>query len=301
MMSVALLLLILSSPLDRVTPTGPRVAVVDELVLTPALERAKSRAAIDQAVTAAIDDRGWQAVVVPTDCHDLACTSAVAKAANTPYAVVLSGRFVPSETYAADVGVALWRDGAAVSSRGEADEEADAQREGGDLRKFLRCGPPSGACTAQLLTSKLQRYVGTLIEEEISAIRARQAASIAAATQPRAPAPPVLVPPPPQSTPAEGGGRNRVLGWSLTGLGAALGAGAIGLWAFNRTGLDCHDVAGDSSGCRRFRSTGTAAAVTGAAAVAAAGVGLAILFLDRGPAHVALSMGSSSLSLGGRF
>jgi hypothetical protein len=274
--------------------------VVDTLVLTPALERAQSRAAIEQAVTTVISAKGWQPVVVPTLCHDLACTSAAAMAAHTPYAVVLSARFVPNETYAADVGVALWRDGAAVSSRGEADEEADAQKTGDDLRRFLRCGPPGGACTAQLLTSKLQRYVGRLIEDESSAIRVRQTASIADATQPRASAP-LALPPPPQSILAEEGGGNRFLGWTLVGAAAALGAGAIGLWAFNHTGLDCHDVAGDGSGCRQFRSTGTAAALTGTAAVAVAGLGVAILCLDRGPAHVALSVGSSSLGLGGHF
>ena len=58
--------------------------------------------------------------------------------------------------------------------RTEADEEAELQKSGG---LFLPCGPPDGACTPDLLTTKLEQYAGRLLDGENAAITARAAAT----------------------------------------------------------------------------------------------------------------------------
>ena len=81
---------------------------------------------------------------------------------------------------------------------------------------------PDGACTPELLTTKLEQYAGRLLDNENAAIKARAAA--AAVTTAPAIATPVAPSIPPSSV--EQGRRKRILGWSLIGAGALAGAGA---------------------------------------------------------------------------
>jgi hypothetical protein len=284
--------------------------LIDAVVLTPALEKANARLGIEQAVTAVVRQAGWEPVSVTTDCKDLACAGAAATAAKAPYSIVLTGRFVKQETYVADIGVSLSRDGTAVASRSEADEEASARRTGAT---FVACGPPSGVCTTKLLIAKLQQYTKALLEDENVAIRVRRRVA-AAAPPPGLAAPAAPSPPPPAGVsvtpspaPASPGPapdrsrRSRVLGWSFVIGGAVLVGGGVALWALDDKSTDCHSVAGDPDNCRARLQTRPAAIVTGLAGVAAAGVGVAVLRWGKGEGQVALSVRGNGLSVGGKF
>ena len=284
----------LSSAIARAAEPAPRVVLLDALVLPAALEQTNLRSKAEQAVAEAARAHGWEPVSIATECHDLGCAGAVARAAKSLYVLILIGRFVANDTYATDVGVSLWRDGAVIASRTEADE--DAERAKTSTGVVLRGGPPDGACTPQLLTTKLEQYGVRLLDDESAAIRARAAApALRTAPPPASPAPALPALPPDEGRPG------RVWGWSLLGAGAVLAGGAITLWAFNGSNVHCGAVAGDADDCRFERRTATATIISGAAALAAVAGGVVLLSLDRGPAHVALAVHPSGLTLGGQF
>jgi len=287
------LVFLLVSSVARAGEPATRVVVLDALVLPASLEKAKVRARVEQGVAETVRAHGWEPVSIATDCRDLGCAGAVARAAKTLYVLILVGRYSANDTYATDVGVSLWRDGNVIASRSETDEEAEHDKSATGV--VLRCGPPDGACTPQLLTSKLEQYAAKLLEDENAAARAR---AMPAAALPAAPPPVAPVAPP--AAPVENGG-GRILGWSLVGAGVLLGGGALALWAANGSQTHCNATTGDADGCRFERRTGTAAVVTGLAAVAAAAAGVVILLVDRGPSRLALSVHPSGVSLEGRF
>ena len=284
-------------PASGTVAYASRVVLLDALVLTPALERSNSRLGIEQAVMAVVRGRGWEPVSVTTDCKDLGCAAAVAASAKAMYVLILSGRFVPDETYAADVGASLWRDGSVVASRTETDEEADAEKTPAGMETFFRCGPPSGACTTKILTVKLQQYATKLIGDE-DAARARRAAEAgppaAAALAAHAPASPTPIVPSPLEAKS---GTSKVVGWSLVGAGALMLAGGGVLWAANNSDTDCHGVAG----CRREWRTHGAAIATGVAGILAIGGGVALLVINRESSSLALYMQPTGVVLGGIF
>jgi len=287
------LVFLLVSSVARAGEPATQVVVLDALVLPPSLEKAKVRARVEQGVAETVRAHGWEPVSIATDCRDLGCAGAVARAAKTLYVLILVGRYSANDTYATDVGVSLWRDGNVIASRSETDEEAEHDKSATGV--VLRCGPPDGTCTPQLLTTKLEQYAAKLLDDESAAVRARAAA----ATLPAAPPP--ASPPPPPVVPVEDGRGGRILGWSLVGAGVLLGGGALALWAANGSQTHCSAAAGDTDGCRFERRTGTAAVVTGLAAVAATAAGVVILIIDRGPSRLALSVHPSGVSLEGRF
>lgn len=271
-----------------------RVVVLDALVLPASFQKANVRATVEQGVTETVRTRGWEPVSIATECRDLGCAGAVAKAAKTLYVLILVGRYAANDTYATDVGVSLWRDGSIVASRSETDEEAEHNRSATGV--VLRCGPPDGTCTPQLLATKLQQYAAKLLEDESAAARARVAAAVAVPPAPQPAAPATL-----SGVPVEDGRGGRILGWSLVGAGVLLGGGALALWAANGSKTHCNAVAGDTDGCRFERRTNTAAVVTGFTAVAAGAAGIVVLVVDRGSSRMALSVHPSGLSLQGRF
>jgi hypothetical protein len=270
-----------------------RVVLLDALELTPALEKANARQRVRDAVMVSVREHGWEPVAISTECHDFGCAGTVASSAKTLYVLILVGRFVPNELFATDVGVSLWRDGGIVSRRTEADEVSETQKPASG--PVLLCGPPGGACTLPLLTSKLQAYSVKILDQESAAIREKETAAAAAAAGP----PAARVMPRPVVPSQDDGSQGRILGWSLVGVGAALIAGGAGLWAFNNSEIDCHDV--PNSGCRKYRQTTTAAAIVGVAGVAALGGGVVMLLLNRNPTRVALSLHPSGVIVGGTF
>ena len=289
---------------ERAAP--PRAVLIDAIVLTPALEKANARLGIEQSVAAVLKNAGWDPVSVTTDCKDLGCASAAAAAAKASYALLLTGRFVKQETYVADIGVSLWRDGTVVSSQNEPQEEARYRSAG--RSGFMLCGPPSGICTTKLLATKLQDYTTSLVDAENVRIRVRRRVAAAAALAPKpvvSPlAPPVAVevhPSVPALPISEAPNHRRALGWSLVIGGGVLMAGGIALWAVNDKGTDCHSVAGDADSCRGRLNTRPPAIVSGVVGLAAAGVGVAILRWGRNEGQVALSSDGRGLSVGGRF
>jgi hypothetical protein len=285
----------------------PRAVVIDAVVLTPALDRLNARLGIEQAVTGAIREAGWDPVSITTDCKDLGCAGAAASTANASYAIVLTGRFVKQETYVADIGVSLSRDGSLVASRSETEEEADAHRSG---TVFLACGPPSGTCTTKLLTAKLQRYTSTLLDNENVRSRIRRRISETAVPEPippvhesvPAPTPALSTAPPAAPQPSPPPGR-RWLGWALVGVGVAAGVGSVIAWSKNDELTDCDaTAAGDPAPCRRQRNTLVPAISLGAAAAGALTGGAIVLFRSRTRrGDVAVSLHPSGVSLGGRF
>ena len=162
-----------------------RVVLLDALELTPALEKANARQRVRDAVMTSVREHGWEPVAIATPCHDLGCAGTVATSAKALYVLILVGRFVPNELFATDVGVSLWRDGGIISRRAEADEASESQKSPGG--SFLLCGPPGGACTLPLLTSKLQAYSVRILDQESAAIREREAAAAVAAVHPASP------------------------------------------------------------------------------------------------------------------
>jgi hypothetical protein len=270
---------------------APRVVLLDALTLPAAFEQANVHGKVRDALAAAVRRHGWEPVSITTQCHDLTCAGAVAREAKTVYVLILAGRYAATDTFATDVGVSFWRDGSVVAMRTEGDEEAELQKSGG---LFLPCGPPDGACTPDLLTTKLEQYAGRLLDGENAAIKARAAA--AAVTT----APVIATPVVPSIPPATVEGRGkRILGWSLLGAGALAGGGALALWAYNGSDVQCSSLPGDH--CRAERHTTTAAIITGSAALAAAIGGVVLLSIDRGDGRVALSVHPSGLSVGGTF
>jgi hypothetical protein len=268
------------------------VVLLDALTLPATFEQANVHGKVRDAVAAAVRRHGWEPVSITTQCHDLTCAGAVAREAKTVYVLILAGRYAATDTFATDVGVSFWRDGSVVAMRTEANEEAELQKSGG---LFLPCGPPDGACTPELLTTKLEQYAGRLLDDENAAIKARAAAAtVGAAPAITSPAAPSIPPPPVEQ--ARG---KRILGWSLIGAGALAGAGALTLWAYNGSDVQCSSLPGDH--CRAERHTTTAAIVTGSAALAAVVGGVVLLSIDRGEGHVALSVHPSGVSVGGTF
>jgi hypothetical protein len=284
----------------RAADPSPRVVLLDALVLPPKLEKLNVRATVEQRVAEASRAHGWDAVTIATDCRDLGCAGAVARAAKALYVLTLVGRYAAGDTYASDLGVSLWHNGSVISSRSESDEDADRDKAAGAV--VLRCGPPDGACTPELLMSKLESYAGKLLDQESAAIKARAAAAAAAALPAVPPPAPTPVPVVPIGPSPQEGRVGRILGWSLVGAGVVLAGGAIALWAVNGADTHCNDVSGDDAGCRRERKTSTAAVIAGVGAAAALAAGVVVVITaDRTPARLALSVHPSGVSLEGRF
>jgi hypothetical protein len=277
---------------------APRIVVLDALALTPPLERAHTRSVVETAVVVALRQQGWDAVESPLPCRNIGCAQEVARAAKAEYVLILVGRFVPGESYAADLGASLWRDDAIVADWSESDEIRQAEDRSRPA-SILLCGPPAGACTTQLLTAKLQRYAEKLVVDELAAIHKRQADG----ELPK-PALAQALPIPVRGQTQDSAGRRKhghPWGWVLLGTGAALAGGAAGLWALNNTGTDCHPVVGDNDGCRQQRRTGSAALALGAAALATVGAAIFVFSLDHGPSELALSIEPAVMTLTGRF
>jgi hypothetical protein len=279
-------------------PSRTRVVVLDAVVLTPALERANARLMIEQGVMSALREHGWESVSVASTCKDLNCAAAVAAEAKTLYALILSGRFAQGETYAADVGASLWRDGSVIARMTEVEEEAAAQKAGRE-DAFVRCGPP-GACTSKLLETKLRLYSGKLVDDERAVIDAKRAAEVDATAKAAAAAAavqPVVAPAVPLAPrPDESRSGTRIAGWSLVVVGGILGAGAIALWTQNNSGSECH-----VDGCRKELHTGRAALAAGIGGFVAAAAGATLLITSSSSSSVALSVHSSGVVLGGTF
>ncbi len=272
-----------------------RVAILDTISFTPALERVNARQRVEEGVASVARARGWEPVTVASDCRDAGCASALAAQARVPYVLILVGRFVAADTYATDVGVALWHDGTVVGTKTETEE--DAERATGTAAG-PRCGPPDGTCTPQLLESKLEQYTARVLDDESTAARARRLAAITpvAATPP---APIVAVPP----LPADQGSRvGRIVGWSLVGAGVALGGGAVAFWVANSSKTHCSPaVPADVDGCRYQWHTTTPAIVLGVAGAAAAAAGVVLLISERPASRLALTVHASGIGFEGSF
>jgi len=85
----------------RAAEPAPRVVLLDAVVLPPTLEQTDLRSKVQQAVADAARAHGWEPVSIATDCHDLGCAGAVARSAKAFYVMVLIGKFVATDTYAA--------------------------------------------------------------------------------------------------------------------------------------------------------------------------------------------------------
>jgi len=296
-------LVMLLSVAARAASPAPRVVILDALQLTPGLERMNARQRILDAVTATVKERGWEPVLGTTECHSLTCAGMLVANAKANYVLALLGAYDPpakyTTFYANDVGVSLWRDGGVVASRTEGDEQADFEKAGGGA--FAACGPPTGTCTAPLLTSKLVQYAAKLVDNETAAIRAREAAltAVVPPVVPAVPVAPVVVAPPaPVSAQVEDSGVGRIVGWSLVGVGVAVLTTGISLWALD--GHASNKCASTASVCDVYdtRTPGIIFTAVGAAGVAAGGLLVWRAQPDRGP-QVALGVGS--LLVRGRF
>jgi len=288
-------ILLAASVARAAAPT--RVLIVDAVEFPPLLEKANARVRMNDAVTAAVTQHGWEPVA-SADCHDFTCAGPAAAAAKAPYALVLSGYYARGgdAMYATDVEASLLRDGNVIARRTEADEQAEADKSAAGV--FFPCGPPRGTCAAPLIATKMQQYSGRLLDAETAAIQQRAAVAAAAAVKVVPPPAPALVTAP--SAPAQTeSGVGGILGWSLIGAGVVGIGGGIALWAYDNSGSGCHSVS--TSGCRQTRQTGTAAAVVGGVGFAAGVAGVLVLVLDRGPSRAALSVSPSGLALGGLF
>lgn len=293
--SVVVSLVLLASAVGRAAPSPERLVVLDALQLTPGLEKKGARQRMNDSVTATVKEQGWDPVASTIECHDLMCAGLLAANAKAHYVLVLVGTFSPTNFYARDVGVSLWRDGGIIASRTESDEQAAFAKAGGGT--FLSCGPPLGNCAAPLLTSKLMQYAAKLLDDEAGAIRARGTALAAAPPPPgSAVVAPVLASAAPQDSRV-----GRIVGWSLVGGGAVLVGGGIALWAFNNSGTNCHSVVGDASDCRQYQHTATVAALAGGVGLVAAATGVLVLVTQAGPARIALSVHPSGVIVGGKF
>jgi hypothetical protein len=271
-----------------------QVAILDTISFTPALDRVNTRQKVEESVGSTARAHGWEPVTVSSDCRDIGCASTLAAQARVPYVLILVGRFVATDTYATDVGVALWHDGTVVGTRTETQE--DAERAGAGPR----CGPPDGTCTPQLLESKLAQYAGKVLDEEGTAVRRRR---LAAVTPSAAPAAPPLITPVPAAAQMPTGSRvGTTLGWSLVATGVLLGAGAVAFWVANSAKTHCSPAASsDGDGCRYQWHTTTPAIVLGVAGAAAAAAGVVLLISERPSAHLALGVHASGLAFEGSF
>jgi hypothetical protein len=296
-------LVMLLSVSARAASPAPRVVILDALQLTPGLERMNARQRILEAVTGTVQEHGWEPVLGTAECHSLTCAGMLAANAKANYVLALLGAYDPpakyTTFYANDVGVSLWRDGGIVASRTETDEQAEFDKAGGGA--FAACGPPTGTCTAPLLTSKLVQYAAKLVDNETAAIRTREAAAAAAvppvvAAVPVAPV--VVAPPASVPAPVEDSGVGRILGWSLVGVGVAVLATGISLWALD--GHASNKCASTDHVCDVYDTSTPGVILT---AVGAAGVVVGGLLVwraqpDRGPQ---LAVGLGSLLVRGRF
>jgi hypothetical protein len=286
----------------------PRVLVIDAVVLTPALEKLNARAGIQRTVVAGIQDKGWEPVVGSSACKDLVCAGAAAATEKTPYALVLTGRFVKDESYVDDVAVSLLRDGKVIATQTEAEDEQEFVRSGGARAEFPRCGPPSGICTTKLLGGKLRKYAEKLVANENVGIRIRKKVAETEAAKPVVPvavpvaAAPAAVAPSPAPTPApttEAQDR-RWLGWVLIGGGVAAGAASALAWSMDGNLTDCSSA--DPASCKRQRDTLIPTLAFGAVAVGALTAGGIVLYRGRTQgADVAVALQPTGLSIGGRY
>jgi hypothetical protein len=255
-----------------------------------------------------VADKGWDAVVGTADCTDLVCAGAAAAAAKTPYAIVLTGRFVKDETYADDVAVSLLRDGQVVGTQTEVEEEMDFVRNGGSRAAFPRCGPPSGVCTTKMLAAKLPTYAAKLVATENVSIRIRKkVAEAAGPSRSGEPTPPIAVATKPAVVPSVPAAppepSRRWLGWTLLGAGAVAGIGSAVAWSKNNELNDCGGAgAGDPAACRRKRDTVVPAVSLGLVAAGALGAGAFVLLRGRSEhAEVAVAVHPSGIAIGGQF
>ncbi len=278
-----------------------RVLIVDTVTFGPALERSGARQKMVSAVTDALALHGWQGMLADA-CRDLTCVGPAAAAARAHHALILTGSYGAGseDLYATDVGVSLWRDGTVTARRTEADEQAEAERIAAG--QFFPCAPPGGACVTSLLTSKMQQYSVRLLDDEGAA--ERRAAALSVATARPSGQPPVAIAAPPQSIqPDRETGVRRALGWSLVAAGVLGVGGGIALWAYDKSGTDCHDVLG--SDCRRTRTTETTAFIVTGVAAAAALAGGVLLVVDRTESgttlRAALSVSPQGLLVGATF
>ncbi|HVV52501.1 MAG TPA: hypothetical protein VHO06_22735 [Polyangia bacterium] len=283
-----LLLSLLIAATANSAAAGERVLVVDDVSLTPGLEKANARPKMLDAVTATVTQHGWQPVVSAT-CHDFTCVGPGAAASSANYALILTAWLKPSDdgVVATDLQAALWHDGAVIARWTEEDEKAEAEKTPGGF--FISCAPPNGLCTAPLLTSKFQQASARLLEAESAAIQKRVAA-VALTVKPPVAAAPSAVPPAAQSS-----GVGGIVGWSVVGVGVAALATGISFWA-----LDGHPTGNCAGVCVVYdtRTPGIVLTTLGAAGVVAGGLLVWRAESNRRP-QVAVGLGS--LLLRGRF
>jgi hypothetical protein len=275
---------------------GERLLVVDDVSLTPGLEKSNARQKMLDAVTATVTQHGWQPVVSAT-CHDFTCVGPAAAATPANYALILTAWLKPSDdgVVATDLQAGLWRDGAVIARWTEEDEKAEAEKTPAGF--FISCAPPNGLCTAPLLISKFQQYSARLLEAESAAIQKRGTTDALAAKPPVAVAAPVVTTPAAPAS-SQSSGVGRVVGWSLVGIGGAALATGISLWALDGHGAG--KCAGTAPVCDVYdtRTPGIVLTAVGVAGVVAGGLLVWRAESDRGP-QVAVGLGS--LLLRGRF
>lgn len=283
-----------SSAVAAADETPLKVALLDTIAFTPPLERVNAREKLEEGLATTVRAHGWEPVTIVSDCHDVSCAGTVAAQAGVSYVLILVGRFVAADTYATDVGVALWREGTVVGARTETQEDAErGPRAGGGPR----CGPPDGTCTPQVLQSKLEEYAAKVLAREKTALTARR---LTATTAP--PTPTAIMPSPVVSQTGDTGKVGRIVGWSLVGAGVVLGGGAVGLWAVSGTKSHCSPASlADGDGCRYEWNTTTPAIVLGVVGAAAAAAGVVLLISDRPSSQLALNLHGSGVGLEGTF
>ena len=152
--------------------------------------------------------------------------------------------------------------------------------------------------------SKLVKYAAKLVDNETAARNAREAAP-AAAVQPVVPAAPVapivVAPPTPVPTPVEDNGVERILGWSLVGVGVAALATGISFWALDgRSTGDCFTGTNGAQVCSIYstRTLGEVLTAVGAVGVVAGGV---LLWRAESDGGTQVAVGPGSLFIRGRF
>lgn len=279
---------------------GERVLVVDDVSLTPGLEKANARQKMLDAVTATVAQHGWQPVVSPT-CHDFTCVGPATAAASANYALILTAWLKSGDdgVVATDLQVALWHDGAVIARWTEEDEKAESEKTPAAF--FISCAPPHGLCTAPLLISKLQQYSARLLEAESTAIQKKAAAALVV-KPPIAAAPPVVSTPaaPPAPPKSQSSGVGGIVGWSVAGAGAAVLATGISLWA-----LDGH-ATGDCTTrvatpvCKVY-DTGTTGEVLTGLGVAGVIVGGLLVWRAESDRSPQVAVGLGTMTVRGRF
>jgi len=282
--------------------TPERVLIVDDVRLTPTLEKGTARQKMLDAVTATVGQHGWQPVVSAT-CHDFACVGPATAAAPANYALILTASLSSGgdAMYATDLAVSLWHDGAVVARWTEEDEKTEAANTATGA-SFIPCGPPNGLCVAPLLTSKMQQYSTRLLEAESGAIEKRAAAVAAttAAVKPAVAAPPAILETKPPVPASPGIGVAGIVGWSVGAVGAAALATGISLWALDGHASSNCASAGSDHLCDVYdtRTPGIILTAVGAAGLVAGGLLVWRAELDRG---TQVAAGPGGLVLRGRF